>query len=352
MRRYTILLLTSFMLILSATAGSALLAGADQNKKDMPHQQLTVYTTLPPEHAAILSEAYEDANDVRLNFVPLSPHELIQRLKDDAVSDPTVITTSDVVLADKIVLDEATNSNLLQPYLSEINDAVRPTFKQDNGMWTGVWYDPIIFCINQDYLNTIHGDIPNSWIELANYKDVRIGITDFLAAEASANLMFQMISQFGDVNTYKILSQLHPKVVQYAKYLSNPVRQAGMGEVDISIAVESETLRYMQNGYPLKIIYPSDGTAYLLTGVGISTVDSSKVKSAEMFADWLLSDEAQRVLQANGFYFIPTNPQTLAHKKFAGKNLNLFNNIQYFTPEQKYQFLDRWVKQVRFGGVQ
>ncbi len=352
MRRYTILLLTSFMLILSATAGSALLAGADQNKKDIPHQQLTVYTTLPPEHAAILSEAYESSNNVRLNFIPLAPHELIQRLKNDSVSDPTVITTSDVILADKNVLNEAANLNLLQPYVSEINDAVRPAFKNENGAWTGVWYDPIIFCINQDYLKTINGDIPNSWSELSNYPNVRIGITDFLAAEASANLMFQMISQFGDSYTFKILGQLHPKIVQYAKYLSNPVRQAGMGEVDISVAVESETLRYMQNGYPLKIIYPADGTAYLLTGVGISTADSSKIKSAEIFSDWLLSDEAQRVLQANGFYFLPTNPQTLAHKRFAGKDLNLFDNPQTFSPEQKHQFLDRWVKQIRFGGVQ
>ncbi|MBR1729797.1 MAG: extracellular solute-binding protein [Selenomonadaceae bacterium] len=352
MQRYTILLLTSFLMILSAIAGSALLAGADQPKNNIPHQQLTVYTTLPPEHAAIISEAYEETNNVRLNFVPLAPHELMQRLKNDFVSDPTVITTSDVVLADTSVLNEAANMNFFKPYLSEINDAVKPTFKQENGSWTGVWYDPIIFCINRDYLNTINGDIPNSWIELANYKDVRLGITDFLAAEASANLMFQMIGQFGDVETYKILSEIHPKVIQYAKYLSNPVRQAGMGEVDISIAVESEALRYMQNGYPLKIIYPTEGTAYLLTGVGISTVDESKIKSAEQFADWLLSDDAQRVLQANGFYFLPTNPQTLAHKKFAGKNLTLFDHRQNFTPEQKYQFLDRWVKQIRLGGVQ
>ena len=173
-----------------------------------------------------------------------------------------------------------------------------------------------------------------------------------MAADASANLMFQMIGQFGDVNTYKILTSLHPKIIQYAKYLSNPVRQAGMGEVDVSIAVESETLRYMQNGYPLKIIYPVDGTSYLLTGVGISTVDTSKLKSAEMFADWLLSDDVQRILQSNGFYFIPTNPQTLAHKKFAGKNLKLFDNRQNFTPEQQHAYLDRWVKQVRLGGVQ
>ena len=351
MRRYTVLLLTAFMLILSATAGSALLVGADKSS-DIPRQQLTVYTTLPPEHAEILARAYEDSNHVRLNFVPLAPHELVQRLRNDSVSDPTVITVSDIVLADKSVLNIAASLNLLQPYVSETNDAVKPVFKQENGAWTGVWYDPIIFCINKDYLKRINGDIPNSWTELANYRDVRIGITDFMAAEASANLMFQMIGQFGDTNTYNILGKLHPKVVQYAKYLSNPVRQAGMGEVDISIAVESETLRYMQNGYPLKIIYPSDGTSYMLTGVGISTVDSSKIKQAELFSDWLLSDDVQLALQSSGFYFLPTNPQTLAHKKFAGKNLTLFDNLQNFTPEQKYQFLDRWLKQVRFGEMQ
>ena len=159
--------------------------------------------------------------------------------------------------------------------------------------------------------------------------------------------MLQLIGNLGDVRTYEILSGIHPKVVQYAKFLSNPVRQAGMGEVDISIAVESETLRYLQNGYPLKIIYPADGTGYLLTGFGITTKDAAKNQVAAKFADWLLGDEAQLYLQTNGFYFIPTNPQTLAYKSFAGKNLLLFDNRQKFSEEQQRAFLDYWVKNVR-----
>ena len=131
------------------------------------------------------------------------------------------------------------------------------------------------------------------------------------------------------------------------QFLSNPVRQAGMGEVDISIAVESETLRYMQEGYPLKIIYPTDGTSCLLTGFAITTSDAAKSQVAAKFADWLLSDEAQLYLQANGFYFVPTNPQTLAYKSFAGKNLVLFNDQQNFSYEQQHAFLDRWIKDVR-----
>ena len=119
-------------------------------------------------------------------------------------------------------------------------------------------------------------------------------------------------------------------------------------EADISIAVESETLRYMQNHYPLKIVYPEDGTACIITGVGIATNDAVKILKAAKFADWLLSDDVQISLQKNGFYFLSTNPQTLAYKTFAGKNLVLFKNNPNFTDQQRHNFLDRWVKDVRF----
>jgi iron(III) transport system substrate-binding protein len=178
---------------------------------------------------------------------------------------------------------------------------------------------------------------------------VRIGITDFLAADASANLFMSMVAQFGDAATYDIWRQIHPKVVQYARYLSNPVRQAGMGEVDVAIAVESEAIRYMQGGYPLKIVYPADGTAAMITGTGIAyKAKTADAAAAKEFADWLLSDEAQQALQKQEFYFVPTNPGTLSYKSFAGKNMLLFDQPVNFTDQQRHDFLDRWVKEVRF----
>ena len=334
------------MLVLAAMAGMTVPVDADKKTSGSPTQELTAYTTLPAETAAILSEVYERENKVRVNFVPMSSREILQEIKDDAVSDPTVVRTVDIVIADSKVLREAANLNLLTPHTSEAGDAVKDIFKDEHDRWTGIWYDPIVFCVNRDYLRTTV-DLPDTWEKLSKADKIRVSITDFLAAEASANLMFGMISNFGDAKTYDILNGLHPKVVQYTKFLSNPVRQAGMGEVDISVAVESETLRYLQNGYPLKIIYPADGTSYLLTGFGITTTDSTKNPVAAKFADWLLSDEAQIYLQTNGFYFIPTNPQTLAYKSFAGKNLLLFDDWQEFSEEQQRAFLDYWVKNVR-----
>lgn len=335
MRRWAIMALMAFTAVMAAVAG---VAGADENS-GAPRQELVAYTTLPPETVTILSEAYEREEHVRINFVPLPSTELVQKLYAERAVD--------LVLTDSTVLDTCAKLDLLTPHLSETNDAVKDTFKDSYDRWIGVWYDPIIFCANKDYLRTI-SDIPDTWGALANEPRVRIGITDFLAADASSNLMFQMIGNFGAAYTYEILEGIHPKVVQYTKFLSNPVRQAGMGEADISIAVESETLRYIQNNYPLKIIYPANGTSYLLTGVGISTADSAKNPAAAKFADWLLSDDAQLALQKNGFYFIPTNPQTLAYKTFAGKNLVLLDKAQSFSLQQREEFLDRWVKEIRF----
>ena len=176
-------------------------------------------------------------------------------------------------------------------------------------------------------------------------------MTDFMAADASRNLLCSMIGQFGDQAAYEILRDIHPYVTQYAKYLSTPVRQAGMGEVDIAVASLAETLRYMHDGYPIKVVYPADGTGYLLTGTGIVIGQDTKTSgAAQNFADWLLTDEAQTVLQNSGFYFLPVNRATIAYKSFAGKNLLLWDNVPNFSQDEQLSFVDRWMKYIRFGG--
>lgn len=341
MKRYTSLFLVAFVLVLLAAAGSVYLSGyADQKDQAQTLPMLTVYTTLPAEHAALLSAEYEKTNKVRVNFVPLSPKDMLAHLKDEAASPK-----ADMLLADQQVLRQAAAEGWLDSYVSETVDSVAGEFRDASGLWNGVWYDPVVFCANSDYLRSLPR-IPETWSDLAGYHGVRIGITDFLASEAAANLYFSLLAQYGEPAVFQLLRQLHLKVVQYAKYLSTPVRMAGMDEVDVSIAVQSETLRYIHEGYPLKIIYPVDGTAYMLTGTGILK-NAAQGAAARKFADWLLGDEAQLALQRNNFYFVPVNPAALAYKTFAGKNIILFNQPVDFSAQQRHELLDRWVKNIR-----
>ena len=338
MKRYTWLFLTAFLCVLTALVGSVWLEGhADHPEKAV--EAVTVYTTLPAEQASLLASSYEISTQARVDFIPLPPKELIERLHTEKEKPH-----ADMVLADSRVLRQAAQEGAFVPYFSEQTDSVPDEFKDEEGAWTGVWYDPMIFCANSDYLRTLPR-IPQTWEELAHYPDVRIGMTDLLAADAAANLYFSLLAAYGEQAGFRLMADLHPKVVQYVKFLSTPVRMAGMGEVDVALAVQSETLRYMNNGYPLRIIYPTDGTAYMLTGVAMLR---DNCETAWTFADLLLGDEAQITLQGAGVFFVPANPGTLTYKMLAGKNIVLFDAPPLYTAAERQALLDHWLRDIRF----
>ena len=175
MKRYTSLLLTAFVLVLLAAAGSVYLSGyADKTEQDKTLPVLTVYTTLPAEHAALLSAEYEKTNKVRVSFVPLTAADMIARLKDEAGKPK-----ADMLLADSQVLRQAAAAGVLEPYVSETADSVSEEFRDASGQWNGVWYDPVIFCANADYLRSLPR-IPETWSDLAGYHGFIFGIRVFL----------------------------------------------------------------------------------------------------------------------------------------------------------------------------
>lgn len=342
MRRYQPLFWVAFIVLFFVTAGSTFMSGYADKQHPENIKNITVYTTLPVEQAAVLSQEYERTAGVRVNVVPLNENDLRTRLRLEQASP-----RADIILASRDQLETIKQENALVTHASEQTDIVPARFKEEHGFWTGVWYDPIIFAANKDYIKGL-SHIPTTWADLASEDQLRIGITDFLAADAAANLLYSLVSANGETNTLDLLRKLHPKVVQYAKFLSTPARMAGMGEVDVAIAVQSESIRYVRDGFPINIIYPEDGTAYFLTGAAIVS-GTSHMAEAKQFIDWLLQDNAQAVLQQNKFFFVPANQSTTAYKTFTNKNIKLLEHKPVLTGDEKRLILDKWVQYVRLN---
>lgn len=342
MRRYLPILLMTVFLLVIVLVGTTYLEGFAGRTKKENGNSLTVYTSLPVEQAALLAQQFEKSSAIQVNLVPLSEQELINRLKNEA-SNPR----ADAVVTAKPVLQQAGKFNLLEPYASEQTDIVASRFKDEQDVWTGLWLDPIIFAVNQDYLKKTE-QLPENWTNLSSDPKVRLAMTDFLAADAAANLLYTFISIYGEEQTLQFFKKLHPQMIQYAKFLATPIRMAGMGECDVAIAVQSEALRYMQEGFPLQIVYPGEGTAYVLTGAAL-VKNASHQLEAKQFIDWLLQAEAYQTLDKNRFYFIPTNPELKKYKDYKQKAVKLFEKEFEFTTEQQHKFLDNWVQTVRLG---
>ncbi len=341
MRRYLPLLFLSFLLVVAAIGGT-LLAGqaSKQNPKNV--RSITVYTSLPVEQAAALSQEYEKTAGVRVDIVPLTAGELVARLSQDA-SAPR----ADLVIASADTLDAAQKAKLLTAYTSAQTDIIPARFCDADDFWTGLWYDPIVFAVNRDYLKK-QSKPPANWAELTTTGNARLVMTDFLVAEEAANLLYSMAAAQGDDQTIAFLAGLHPRVVQYAKFLATPARATGLGEADIAVTMRSEAVRYSKDGFPLQIIVPADGTAFTVTGAGLAA-GSPRAEDAGRFLDWLTKGAAQAVLEKNNLFFVPTNPELTAGKENKGDEISLFAYKTALTPAQKAGLLDRWVKTVRMS---
>jgi iron(III) transport system substrate-binding protein len=340
MKRYLPLLVISFLVMLIITGTTYLIGYAGkQNKNSLP--TITVYTTLPIEQVDVLAQEYEKIAKVKVNIAPYTEKDLFARLIEESGAPK-----ADLILANRKTLKQARNSALLIPYQSESTDIIPNKFQDTDGYWVGVWYDPVVFAVNQDYLKTTVKK-PAKWSDLPFDAKQKLGLTDFLAADAAANLLYTLVAANGEEQTLDFLKKIHPQVVQYAKFLATPARMASMGEVDLAISVHSEAMRYVQDGFPLQIFYPEDGTAFLLTGVGLVR-GTAQANEAKQFIDWLTQDDAVSIMAQNKFYFIPTNADTKMYHEYAAKNIILLDHHDMYSSAQQNKILDKWV-QARLG---
>ena len=81
MKRYALFIVITALLVIMIAAGSAFLSSGARGVQHHPMQELTAYTSLPAEIAAVLSEEYEKEHNIRVNFVQLSPEQLLKRLQ-------------------------------------------------------------------------------------------------------------------------------------------------------------------------------------------------------------------------------------------------------------------------------
>ena len=342
MKRYLPLLLISFFLTVLSIIGTTYLVGYAGKENSSSLTTLTVYTTLPVEQVSTLAQEYEKLTKVRVNIAPFVEKDLLSKLSTESLNPQ-----ADLVLAHRKTLKQAKDSALLIPYQSEYSDIIPGKFQDTDGYWTGVWYDPMVFAANQDYLRKAV-KIPAKWSDLPLGSNVRFGMTDFLAADAAANLMYTLVAANGEEQTMRFLKKLHPQIVQYVKFLATPARMASMGEVDIAIVVHSEAMRYVKNGFPLQVFYPEDGTAFLLTGVGLVR-GANHATDAKQFIDWLTQEEAHLAMARQKFYFVPTNPEDRMYREYAVNNIQLLDHHDMYLPKQQRKLLDKWVQAVRLG---
>lgn len=271
-------------------AGAALLAASAAQV--YAAGSITVYTALEDDEiSAYMKDAKQALPDVKINVLRLSTGDLGARLLAEA-SNPQ----ADVIWGFAVtnMLDPRIEGQL-QPYQAKGEDALPAQYRDPNGKWFAATGYMAAFCVNTERLKAKNLPMPASWQDLT--KPVYKGeiVMPSPASSGTGYLQIAAILQaLGNDKGFAFLGELNKNIAQYTDSGSKPCKQARGGEYAIGVSFAFPAMQSIEQGYPIKMVIPSDWVGYELEASGLMKT-AKDAADAKRFLDWTLSPGVAKI---------------------------------------------------------
>ncbi|MDX7985956.1 ABC transporter substrate-binding protein [Xenorhabdus sp. 12] len=252
---------------------------------------------------------------------------------------------------------QAGEMGLLQPYkslnLSQIMPQFRDPAKRKGNYSSAVYMGILGFGVNTERLKEKKLSIPTCWKDLTKPEyQGEIQIADPQSSGTSYTALATFIQLWGEDEAFDYLKKLNNNISQYTKSGIAPARNTARGETAIGIGFLHDYSLEVENGAPMKLISPCEGTGYEIGGVSILK-NARNLDNAKLFVDWVLSKEAQELSWKKGHsYQILTNTTAEASPiTLNPSELNLINYDmnKYGSNEMRKGLINKWLTEVKMG---
>nr|WP_249146014.1 ABC transporter substrate-binding protein [Bradyrhizobium diazoefficiens] len=250
---------------------------------------VTAYTALEEDEIAdYVAAAKADLPGIDLKVLRLSTGDLGARILAES-SNPQ----HDVIWGWAVtnMLDPRILA-LVESYAAKGSEALPATYKGAEGSWFAATGYMAAFCVNTEMLKAKNLPMPTSWKDLANpvYKGEVVMPNPVSSGTGYLQIAAILQSQ-GNDKGWQFLKTLDGNVAQYIKSGSKPCKAARAGEFAIGTSLAFAAIKSVEEGFPIKMVIPSDGAGYELEASAL--MKSSKNKAdAQRFLDWTLSPKA------------------------------------------------------------
>lgn len=285
---------------------------------------LTVVCGATEAWCAAMTKAFTNKTGVNTKFVRLSSGETVARL-DAAKSNPEFDVwhggPADGFGVAKI-------GNLIDKYVSPTRNMIPPKYQDADGYWTGVYVGALGFCSNTKELKRLGVAVPKSWADLLNPKLKRqiSSAHPSTSGTSFTTLWTQVVRLGGEEPAMAYMAKLHNNILQYSKSGVGPVQIVGRGEAAVGIVFSHDCVAGAEQGLPLKVSFPSEGTGYEIGGVALIK-NGKNPEAAKSYIDFVLSAEAQNLGPTVAAYQVLTNPRTKLDRRMV--KLNSLSIVDY-----------------------
>jgi iron(III) transport system substrate-binding protein len=191
-----------------------------------------------------------------------------------------------------------TNAQYFDSYVSQHKDAIPPEFRDPQDRWIGTNLHLLV--VLQNTKSVPEADGPKSWDDLtaAKWKG-NIAFTDPANSGSAYSNITMLVDMWGGEAGWEKVK----KLIANAKMLNRSslvFQGVGNGEYGLGISLEYAGYLWANNGAPVKVTYPSDGTIAQMEGVAIIK-SGPNTAGARQFVDYVNRKDVREMILKETF---------------------------------------------------
>ncbi|WP_240473321.1 ABC transporter substrate-binding protein [Salsuginibacillus kocurii] len=294
---------------------------------------VTMYTHNDEEEMQSFASAVEEETGVNIDVLRMSSEEAWSRI-DSEYPDVNADMMWGMLHSFALVAEE---EDMLEPYESDTWDDVPDEFKDPDGQWYGwsYWFNAV--AINEDLLDELGLDRPESWEDLLDPQyEGEIVLPDPGTSGTAFLFVSTLMQEMGEDEAWDYLDELDNNVGQYSQSGSAPAQMTSQGEYAIGITWDQAIFDRMEEGYPIDIMIPEEGVGFDLDVAWIFQ-DADNQEAAEEVIDFIGTDEGMEL--AAEYRSMVTKPDVEGTIDFEP---NLIDYDAVWAAENRERIMNEW----------
>ncbi|MDR1585818.1 MAG: extracellular solute-binding protein [Treponema sp.] len=207
--------------------------------------------------------------------------------------------------------------------------------------------NPMAFAVNTDQLKRISAPTPRSWQDLLNpaYKGL-IQMPSPQSSGTAYNVVASLVTLWGEEKAYQYMKALNPSIQTYTSSGTGPAQGVSTGACAIGIQFTPAFFEAIDKGFPLEVVYPSEGVWFEAPAVSILK-GAKNLEAAQALLDWLTSEKGQNTLTEASTFFYPIIPGAKLGKGMpAFESLKTINVNTAWAGDTTPRLVKRWQDEV------
>lgn len=254
-------------------------------------QRVVLYTSNEATLNKLIATEFQKATGIEVNVISAGSGVVIKRLQSekDRPQGDLVWGISRSLLQ--------TNAEYFEPYASEHKNAIPAEFRDPQDRWIGTNLHLLVVLQNTKQVP----DGPRSWEDLtqAKWKD-KIAFTDPANSGSAYSTVTMLIDLWGGGNAgWGKLEKLFANT-RFLNRSSLVFQGVGNGEYGLGISLEYAGYLWANNGAPVKVVYPADGTIAQMEGIAIIK-GGPNTANARKFVDFVNRKDVRELILKQTF---------------------------------------------------